>query len=95
VRQLSDVFDLAAGHIDGVKFAGGSFMVMPQQAMLDITELCHKQQERPTQSQIFSFQRSFKEARSLAYCHASTCLPDKAVLHSLLATFVANAMLHS
>jgi len=44
VRQLGDVFDLAAAHVDGVKFAGGSFMVMPEQSVRDITDLCHKHQ---------------------------------------------------
>lgn len=46
VRQLSDVFDVAAGHVDGVKFAGGSFMVMPEQAVQAITALCHQHQVR-------------------------------------------------
>lgn len=46
VRQLSDVFDLASGYVDGVKFAGGSFMVMPEAAVQAITDLCHKHQVR-------------------------------------------------
>jgi phosphosulfolactate synthase (CoM biosynthesis protein A) len=40
-RQLADVFELAGGHVDGVKFAGGSFMVMPEAAVLGLTQLCH------------------------------------------------------
>jgi hypothetical protein len=40
-RQLADVLDVAGPHVDCVKFARGSFMVMPEQAVREIIDLAH------------------------------------------------------
>lgn len=40
-RYLEDVFDTMAFYIDSLKFAGGSFALMPRRAVSDIIELCH------------------------------------------------------
>jgi len=41
-RYLEDLFEMMAEYVDSLKFAGGSFSLMPEQAVRDIIELCHK-----------------------------------------------------
>src|SRR5690348_12011695 len=41
-RYLEDLFELMGRYVDSLKFAGGSFTLMPTQAVRDIIELCHK-----------------------------------------------------
>jgi phosphosulfolactate synthase (CoM biosynthesis protein A) len=41
-RYLEDLFELMGRYVDSLKFAGGSFALMPRQAVGDIIELCHK-----------------------------------------------------
>lgn len=40
-RYLEDVFDLMGDAIDGLKFAGGAFALMPAQCVRQIIDLCH------------------------------------------------------
>ena len=41
-RYLEDLFETMGGYVDSLKFAGGSFTLMPERAVRDIIELCHK-----------------------------------------------------
>jgi len=41
-RYLEDLFETMGAYVDSLKFAGGSFTLMPQQAVRDIIEVCHK-----------------------------------------------------
>ncbi len=41
-RYLEDIFDTMAVYVDSLKFAGGSFSLMPRRAIRDIIDLCHK-----------------------------------------------------
>ena len=41
-RCLEDIFDTMGSYVDSLKFAGGSFALMPRRAVLEITELCHE-----------------------------------------------------
>ncbi|MFZ0918393.1 MAG: phosphosulfolactate synthase, partial [Candidatus Udaeobacter sp.] len=41
-RYLEDLFETMGAYVDSLKFAGGSFTLMPEQAVRDIIELCHK-----------------------------------------------------
>ena len=41
-RYLEDVLETMAAYIDSLKFAGGSFCLMPRQAVRELTDLCHK-----------------------------------------------------
>src|SRR5947207_7656395 len=41
-RYLEDLFETMGVYVDSLKFAGGSFTLMPEQAVRDIIELCHK-----------------------------------------------------
>ena len=41
-RHLEDLFETMGAYVDSLKFAGGSFTLMPEQAVRDIIELCHK-----------------------------------------------------
>src|SRR5205809_4033745 len=41
-RYLEDLFETMGAYVDSLKFAGGSFAVIPEQAVRDIIELCHK-----------------------------------------------------
>jgi phosphosulfolactate synthase (CoM biosynthesis protein A) len=43
-RYLEDLFDVAADYVDALKFAGGSFRLMPRRAVAELIELCHAQQ---------------------------------------------------
>jgi phosphosulfolactate synthase (CoM biosynthesis protein A) len=40
-RYLEDLFETMGAYVDSLKFAGGSFTLMPERAVRDIIELCH------------------------------------------------------
>lgn len=40
-RHLQDVLETMGYHIDGFKFAGGSFALFPERAVLEMIELAH------------------------------------------------------
>jgi phosphosulfolactate synthase (CoM biosynthesis protein A) len=40
-RYLEDLFETMGAYVDSLKFAGGSFVLMPERAVRDIIELCH------------------------------------------------------
>src|SRR5437667_9824329 len=40
-RYLEDLFELVGEYVDSLKFAGGSFALMPETAVRNIIELCH------------------------------------------------------
>src|SRR5512133_3752885 len=41
-RYLEDLFELVGDYVDSLKFAGGSFTLMPEREVRDIIDLCHK-----------------------------------------------------
>jgi phosphosulfolactate synthase (CoM biosynthesis protein A) len=41
-RHLEDLFETMGAYIDSLKFAGGSFTLMPERAVREMIELCHK-----------------------------------------------------
>jgi phosphosulfolactate synthase (CoM biosynthesis protein A) len=41
VRYLQDVLETMGAYVDSLKFAGGSFTLMPRKALVDLIELCH------------------------------------------------------
>ena len=41
-RYLEDLFEMMGVYVDSLKFAGGSFTLMPEQAVKEIIDLCHK-----------------------------------------------------
>jgi len=41
-RYLEDLFETMSAYVDSLKFAGGSFTLMPERAVRDIIKLCHK-----------------------------------------------------
>src|ERR1043165_9797084 len=41
-RYLEDLFELMGSYVDSLKFAGGSFSLMPEKAVRDLIELCHQ-----------------------------------------------------
>jgi phosphosulfolactate synthase (CoM biosynthesis protein A) len=41
-RYLEDIFDTLGAYVDGLKFAGGSFALMPRRVLKDIIELAHR-----------------------------------------------------
>src|SRR5437016_5085760 len=40
-RYLADILETMGDHVDSLKFAGGSFSLMPKKAVQEIIELCH------------------------------------------------------
>jgi phosphosulfolactate synthase (CoM biosynthesis protein A) len=40
-RYLADLLDTMGDYIDSLKFAGGSFSLIPQEALRELIELCH------------------------------------------------------
>src|SRR4029077_13814151 len=42
-RYLKDLFGMMGSYVDSLKFAGGSFTLMPNKAVEDMIDLCHKQ----------------------------------------------------
>jgi phosphosulfolactate synthase (CoM biosynthesis protein A) len=41
-RYLEDILETMGEYVDALKFAGGSFALMPRKAVRDLIELCHK-----------------------------------------------------
>jgi phosphosulfolactate synthase (CoM biosynthesis protein A) len=41
-RYLEDLFETMGAYVDSLKFAGGSFTLMPERAVRNIIEVCHK-----------------------------------------------------
>jgi phosphosulfolactate synthase (CoM biosynthesis protein A) len=41
-RYLSDLFETVGEYVDGVKFAGGSFALMPRARVKELNDLAHK-----------------------------------------------------
>ena len=41
-RYLQDLFEMMGAYVDSLKFAGGSFSLMPSKAVREINDLCHK-----------------------------------------------------
>jgi phosphosulfolactate synthase (CoM biosynthesis protein A) len=41
-RYLEDLFETMGAYVDSLKFAGGSFTLMPERAVKGILDLCHK-----------------------------------------------------
>src|SRR5438552_15321447 len=41
-RYLEDLFETMGAYVDSLKFSGGSFTLMPESAVRDIIDLCHK-----------------------------------------------------
>jgi phosphosulfolactate synthase (CoM biosynthesis protein A) len=41
-RYLEDLFETMGNYIDSLKFAGGSFTLMPERAIREMVDLCHK-----------------------------------------------------
>src|SRR2546423_15532142 len=41
-RYLEDLFETMGAYVDSLKFAGASFALMPERAVRDIIEICHK-----------------------------------------------------
>jgi len=41
-HQLADVLETMGVYVDTLKYAGGSFALMPRQAVRDLNELCHE-----------------------------------------------------
>src|SRR3989442_6309342 len=41
-RYLEDLFETMSLYVDSLKFAGGSFTLMPERAVREIVDLCHK-----------------------------------------------------
>src|SRR5438874_2701807 len=41
-RYLEDLFEMMGAYVDSLKFAGGSFTLMPEHAVQEIIDLCHK-----------------------------------------------------
>jgi len=40
-RQLEDILEMMGKHVDALKFAGGSFSLIPRHALTEIISLCH------------------------------------------------------
>ncbi|OCK84693.1 sulfonate biosynthesis enzyme [Lepidopterella palustris CBS 459.81] len=40
-RHLQDVMDIMGHHIDGLKFAGGSFSLMPEKSLRELIDIAH------------------------------------------------------
>ena len=42
VRYLQDILETVGANVDALKFAGGSFALMPRAAVRDLIDLCHR-----------------------------------------------------
>jgi phosphosulfolactate synthase (CoM biosynthesis protein A) len=41
-RYLEDLFEMMGNYVDSLKFAGGSFTLMPERAVREIVDVCHQ-----------------------------------------------------
>src|SRR3989442_8032675 len=40
-RYLQDILETMGAYVDALKFAGGSFALMPRQAVRELIDICH------------------------------------------------------
>jgi phosphosulfolactate synthase (CoM biosynthesis protein A) len=75
-RYLQDVLETMGDYVDSLKFAGGSFSLMPRQAVKELIDLCHKHQtlvstggfiERVLAYGAEAVDRYFRECRDLGF----------------------------
>jgi len=45
-HSLEDVLSTMGGYVDSLKFAGGSFALMPRRVLVELTRLCHEHEVR-------------------------------------------------
>jgi phosphosulfolactate synthase (CoM biosynthesis protein A) len=43
-RYLEDVLETMGAYVDALKYAGGSFTLMPREVVRELNELCHRHQ---------------------------------------------------
>src|SRR5574340_1065794 len=41
-RQLEDILETMGDYVDSLRFAGGSFSLMPRAALVELLKLCHQ-----------------------------------------------------
>lgn len=41
-RYLEDILETMGGYVDALRFAGGSFSLMPRDVLKDLIDLCHR-----------------------------------------------------
>jgi hypothetical protein len=41
-RHLQDIMDIMGHHVDGLKFAGGSFSLMPEKSLTELIDIAHQ-----------------------------------------------------
>ena len=41
-RHWQDIMDIMAHHVDGLKFAGGSFSLMPEKSVTELIDIAHQ-----------------------------------------------------
>lgn len=41
-RHLRDIMETMGSHVDGLKFAGGSFSLMPEKSVREMTDIAHE-----------------------------------------------------
>jgi phosphosulfolactate synthase (CoM biosynthesis protein A) len=75
-RYLQDVLETMGDYVDSLKFAGGSFSLMPRRAVKELIDLCHKHQtlvstggfiERVLAYGAEAVDRYFRECRDLGF----------------------------
>src|SRR5262245_57786748 len=75
-RYLQDVLETMGVYVDSLKFAGGSFSLMPRRAVKELIDLCHKHQvmvstggfiERVLTYGVESVDRYVRECRELGF----------------------------
>lgn len=70
-RYLADVLETMGAYIDTLKYAGGSFTLMPREAVRELNELCHRHQVEVSTGGFLEFVLTQGPAavdRSLAEC---------------------------
>lgn len=56
-RHLEDVIETVGAYVDTLKFAGGSFALMPRRTVADLIELCHSHDVRAEGDPLNFFRR--------------------------------------
>ena len=73
-RYLDDLFQTMSDYIDALKFAGGSFTLMPRSAVREIIELCHRHDVVVSTGGFIEYVLTQGRDRALCRCRAADTL---------------------
>src|SRR5438874_7732607 len=74
-RHLEDLFETMGRYIDSLKFAGGSFTLMPKGVVREMIDLCHKYGVLARDRKNAAYRGCVREKRRVVAMRAGSTIP--------------------